>query len=125
MGVVIQMMIIVPNEEIVAEIIMNKNEIIPIKILVEEVRYFSCMIAANYFDFYVGYGSEDGSNRGRNNNSGGGGGGDESQMETQRDTIFIQNLPKTVTSAELIEVFSQIGIIKVRYEVLFLIVLIF
>jgi RNA recognition motif-containing protein len=36
-------------------------------------------------------------------------------METQRDTIFIQNLPRSVTTDELRDVFSQIGMIKVRY----------
>jgi RNA recognition motif-containing protein len=36
-------------------------------------------------------------------------------METQRDTIFIQNLPRGVTTDELRDVFSQIGMIKVRY----------
>ncbi len=62
-------------------------------------------------------------NRGRsdyhNNNGGGGGGGgyggDDNRMETQRDTIFIQNLPRNVTPDELKDVFSQIGMIKVRY----------
>ena len=56
--------------------------------------------------------------RGRNdyndNNSGGGGGGDDNRLETQRDTIFIQNLPRGVTVEELKDVFSQIGIIKVK-----------
>jgi RNA recognition motif-containing protein len=60
-----------------------------------------------------------GYNRGRNdhhsNSSGGGGGGDDSGVETQRDTIFIQNLPRTVTPSELKDVFSQIGMIKVKY----------
>jgi RNA-binding protein FUS len=63
-----------------------------------------------------------GYNRGRNdyhhNSDGGGGGGyggDDNRMETQRDTIFIQNLPRNVTSDELREVFSQIGMIKLRY----------
>jgi RNA recognition motif-containing protein len=37
-------------------------------------------------------------------------------METQRDTIFIQNLPRNVTPDELRDVFSQIGMIKVRYH---------
>jgi RNA recognition motif-containing protein len=37
-------------------------------------------------------------------------------METQRDTIFIPNFPRTLTPDELREVFSQIGIIKVRYH---------
>ena len=36
-------------------------------------------------------------------------------METQRDTIFIQNLPRGVTTDELKDVFSQIGIIKVNF----------
>jgi RNA recognition motif-containing protein len=35
-------------------------------------------------------------------------------METQRDTIFIQNLPRSVTADQLRDVFSQIGMIKVR-----------
>jgi RNA recognition motif-containing protein len=62
-----------------------------------------------------------GYNRSRNDyhNNGGGGsggsGGDDSRMETQRDTIFIQSLPRNVTTDELRDVFSQIGIIKVRY----------
>ncbi|CAF5065376.1 unnamed protein product, partial [Rotaria magnacalcarata] len=43
---------------------------------------------------------------------GGGSGGGDSSMETQRDTIFIQNLPRNVTTEELKEVFSQIGVIK-------------
>ncbi|CAF5170234.1 unnamed protein product, partial [Rotaria sp. Silwood1] len=43
----------------------------------------------------------------------GSGGGDDSRMETQRDTIFIQNLPRNVTASELKDVFSQIGMIKI------------
>jgi RNA recognition motif-containing protein len=39
-------------------------------------------------------------------------------METQRDTIFIQNFAPTVTRDGLKEFFSQIGIIKVRYHYL-------
>lgn len=62
-----------------------------------------------------------GYSRGRNDHysdhSGGGGGygGDDNRMETQRDTIFIQNLPRNVTMDELRTVFSQIGVIKVRF----------
>ena len=61
-----------------------------------------------------------GNSRGRNDynnsqsDSGNGSGGDSSQMETQPDTIFIQNLPRGVTTDELKDLFSQIGIIKVR-----------
>ncbi len=33
-------------------------------------------------------------------------------MSVQRDTIFIQNLPKTITEDEIIEKFGSIGIIK-------------
>ncbi|CAF1505192.1 unnamed protein product [Rotaria magnacalcarata] len=56
-----------------------------------------------------------GYNRGRNNQhdiSASTTGGDDNRMETQRDTIFIQNLPKNVTVSQLKDVFSQIGIIK-------------
>ncbi len=35
-------------------------------------------------------------------------------METQEDTIFIQNLPKDVTESSLAEHFGGIGVIKVR-----------
>jgi len=66
-----------------------------------------------------GYGSGGGAGGyklGRNdyqsNNGGGDGGGDDSRMETQRDTIFIQNLPHNVAPEDLREVFSQFGIIK-------------
>jgi hypothetical protein len=67
-----------------------------------------------------GGGGGGGYSRGRgdyrsNNSGGGGGGGGDDSMETQRDTIFIQNLPRGVTPAELKDVFSQIGIIKVKY----------
>ncbi len=61
-----------------------------------------------------------GYSRGRSdnyNNNGGGGGGDDNRMETQRDTIFIQNLPRSVTAEELRDVFSQIGMIKVKYYI--------
>ena len=66
-----------------------------------------------------------GYSRGRNDypnnqsDSGNGSGGDSSQMETQPDTIFIQNLPRGVTTDELKDLFSQIGIIKVRDHSLF------
>jgi RNA recognition motif-containing protein len=66
-----------------------------------------------------------GYSRGRsdyNNSSsggGGGGGGDDSRLETQRDTIFIQNLPRNVTVDQLKDVFSQIGIIKVSVTDIF------
>ena len=60
-------------------------------------------------------------NRGRNDyyndNSSGGYGGNGPRMETQRDTIFIQNLPRNVTSDELRDVFSQIGVIKVKRNI--------
>ena len=64
-----------------------------------------------------------GYNRGRSDHhsssggggGGGGGGGDDNRMETQRDTIFIQNLPRGVSTDELKDVFSQIGIIKVNF----------
>jgi len=36
-------------------------------------------------------------------------------METQCDTIFIQNLPHNVTEEELGDVFNHIGVIKVKY----------
>jgi len=64
---------------------------------------------------------DSGHNRGRNDDNRGrndhqshssSGGGDDSRMETQYDTIFIQNLPRNVTPSELKDVFSQIGIIK-------------
>ena len=63
--------------------------------------------------------SSGGYNRGRSDHYGqsssdNGHGGEDTRMETQYDTIFIQNLPKTVTVDELKDVFSQIGIIKVR-----------
>lgn len=69
-------------------------------------------------DDYGSRGGGGGYSRGRNDYSGGasGGnsyGGDDSRMETQRDTIFIQNLPKDVTTEALREAFSQIGLIKV------------
>lgn len=35
-------------------------------------------------------------------------------METQEDTVFIQNLPKDVSEATLAEHFGGIGVIKVR-----------
>lgn len=67
-----------------------------------------------------GGGGGGGYNRNRNDyqSSGGGGGygGDEQRMETQHDTIFVQNLPKNVTVDELKDVFSQIGIIKVKFS---------
>jgi len=61
-------------------------------------------------------GGSSGYNRSRNdyNNSGGGSSGNDSGLETQRDTIFIQNLPRHVTPDELKDVFSQIGVIKVN-----------
>jgi RNA-binding protein FUS len=40
---------------------------------------------------------------------GGGGGGD---IVVQRDTIFVQNLPKDVTADDLTQQFGAIGIIK-------------
>ena len=67
-----------------------------------------------------------GYSRGRNDyqssggGGGGGGGGDDNAMETQHDTIFIQNLPRGVTTDELKEVFAQIGVIKVSRSLLFL-----
>jgi hypothetical protein len=97
-------------------------------------------ISTNFF-LFVGSGSSGGYNRGHHSNdddnrggsggggynrarndhhsndSGGGGGGD-SGLETQHDTIFIQNLPRSVTPAELKDLFSQIGVIKVRYGIL-------
>lgn len=72
-------------------------------------------------DDHGGGGGGGGYNRSRNdhysNNGGGGGGGDDNRMETQRDTIFVQNLPRGVTPDELRDVFSQIGVIKVEYRV--------
>jgi hypothetical protein len=62
-----------------------------------------------------GYSRGRGDYRSNNSGGGGGGGGGDDSMETQRDTIFIQNLPRGVTPAELKDVFSQIGIIKVKY----------
>ena len=43
------------------------------------------------------------------------GGGDRGEytMETQEDTVFIQNLPKDVTEQTLAEHFGGIGVIKV------------
>jgi hypothetical protein len=75
---------------------------------------------SNNDEGYDGGGGGGGYSRGRgdyrsNNSGGGGGGGGDDSMETQRDTIFIQNLPRGVTPAELKDVFSQIGIIKVKY----------
>ena len=55
-----------------------------------------------------------GYNRGRSDYNSGSGSND-SGLETQRDTIFIQNLPRNVTSEQLRDVFSQIGVIKVGY----------
>lgn len=60
-----------------------------------------------------------GYNRGRNdyhNDNSGGYGGDDTRMETQRDTIFIQNLPRDVTNDQLRDTFSQIGVIKVKFH---------
>ena len=54
-----------------------------------------------------------GYNRSRNDHQETSGGGDDNAMETQHDTIFIQNLPRGVTTDELREVFAQIGVIKV------------
>ncbi len=51
-------------------------------------------------------------NRGRSNYHNNAG-GDDNQTETQRDTIFIQNLPRNVTREDLQTVFSQIGVIKI------------
>ncbi len=68
-------------------------------------------------DDYGGGGGGGGYNRGRSDNyNNNGGGGDDNRLETQRDTIFIQNLPRDVTSDQLRDVFSQIGMIKVRYH---------
>ena len=71
------------------------------------------------------HGGGGGYNRSRNDHysnngggGGGGGGGDDNRMETQRDTIFIQNLPRSVTADELKDVFSQIGVIKVNCRAL-------
>jgi len=58
-----------------------------------------------------------GYNRGRSDyHDNSGGGGDDNRMETQYDTIFIQNLPRNVTTDELKNVFSQIGMIKVTFS---------
>jgi len=78
---------------------------------------------STHFVLSIGYGSGDGvgfykrvRTDYQSNNSGGDSGGDESRMETQHDTIFIQNLPHNVAPEDLREVFSQFGIIKVRYN---------
>ena len=82
---------------------------------------------SDYHDKSDDHGSAGGGgySRGRSdhysNNGGGGGGGyggDDNRMETQRDTIFIQNLPRSVTADELRDVFSQIGMIKVKCHTL-------
>ena len=94
-----------------------------------------------HFVLSAGYGSEGGSsgysrarndyqistndnygggyNRSSNNYHRGSGGGNDMRLETQYDTIFIQNLPRNVTAFELKNVFSQIGMIRVGYEILF------
>jgi len=69
---------------------------------------------STYFVLSVGHGGGGGYNRGRNDYPSTNSSDGDGQMETQRDTIFIQNLPKNVTSSQLADVFSQIGIIKVR-----------
>ncbi|CAF4533821.1 unnamed protein product, partial [Didymodactylos carnosus] len=48
--------------------------------------------------------------RGNDNNEEEDDGGN--RMETQRDTIFIQNLPRNVSREDLQKTFSQIGVIK-------------
>jgi RNA recognition motif-containing protein len=53
--------------------------------------------------------------RSRNDHQSNSSSGNDSGTETQRDTIFIQNLPRSVTSEEIKDAFSQIGIIKVRF----------
>ena len=60
--------------------------------------------------------TDSGQSRGRSDRSSG---GDDSGMETQRDTVFIQNLPRNITEDQLNEVFKQIGMIKVRNDIFF------
>lgn len=62
-------------------------------------------------------GGDSGGSRGRSDHHNRSSGGDDSGMETQRDTIFIQNLPRNVTEDQLNEVFKQIGLIKVRADI--------
>jgi RNA recognition motif-containing protein len=71
-----------------------------------------------HFVLSAGYGSGGGGSGGYNrggNDHQSSSGGDDSRMETQHDTIFIQNLPRTASVDDLKDVFSQIGVIKVKY----------
>lgn len=40
-------------------------------------------------------------------------------LEYMHDTVFVSNLPETVTESEIAEYFGSIGIIKVCWEVFF------
>jgi RNA recognition motif-containing protein len=62
-------------------------------------------------------GGDSGSSSGRSDHYNRSSGGDDSAMETQRDTILIQNVSGNVTEDQLDEVFKQIAMIKVRDEV--------
>lgn len=62
-----------------------------------------------------GYGGGRGGGFGGNSGGGGGGAGWGSgggDVQIQRDTIFVQNLPKDVTAEDLAQNFGAIGIIK-------------
>ncbi|CAF1521557.1 unnamed protein product, partial [Didymodactylos carnosus] len=48
----------------------------------------------------------------RNNYGGGDRRDDDDEVEIQKDTIFIQNLPKNITRDELYDAFSEVGQIK-------------
>jgi RNA recognition motif-containing protein len=89
--------------EMIIKVIMRIEEVLVVEMIVG--------IIMMTMDMAVSY------NRGRSNYHNNAG-GDDNQMETQRDTIFIQNFAPTVTRDGLKEFFSQIGIIKVRYHYL-------
>jgi RNA recognition motif-containing protein len=89
--------------EMIIKVIMRIEEVLVVEMIVR--------IIMMTMDMAVSY------NRGRSNYHNNAG-GDDNQMETQRDTIFIQNFAPTITPDGLKEFFSQIGIIKVRYHYL-------
>jgi hypothetical protein len=121
--VVIQRMIIIQDVEVVIKVHMEVREYLNL--------VYRFLIFNTYFLFSTGYSrSRDDHHSHNDGNHGGGGGGynrsrndhhsnssgsNDSGIEIQRDTIFIQNLPRNVTAADLKDVFSQIGVIKVRY----------
>jgi RNA recognition motif-containing protein len=122
--VVIQKVIIIQDVQKVVEIHMKVKEFLNLLLTHSVFSTGSNRSRNDHSDGNHG-GSGGGYNRSRNDYQSTSSGGNDSGIETQRDTIFIQNLPRNVTPTDLKDAFSQIGVIKVRFWIEFFIRFVF